>query len=84
MKTLYKPIISWCILVILTVISVYLHTFIDNYPLFIICALLIVFFKGQQIIDVFMELFDAPIKWRFLMLSYVLLIPLIISVIYIL
>jgi len=71
-------------MLILTVISVYLHTFIDNYPLFIICALLIVFFKGQQIIDVFMELFDAPIKWRFLMLSYVLLIPLIISVIYIL
>jgi hypothetical protein len=76
-------IISWLILVLLTFASVVIGKFFDNYIAFITAVLFIVFLKGQQIVDVFMELKTAPRMWRLLLLSYVILIPLIISVIYI-
>jgi hypothetical protein len=44
--------------------------------------MLIVAMKGQQIIDVFMELKHAPRFWRNIMLAYVIVIPLIITIIY--
>ena len=77
-------VLSWLFLIALTFLSVYITDFIDSKLLFIGSVLLIVFIKGQQIIDIFMELKHAPKRWRFLLLSYVILIPLIISVIYIL
>jgi hypothetical protein len=39
-------------------------------------------FKGIQIIDVFMELKHAPKLWRKVLLSYVILVPTIIAMIY--
>ena len=81
-KAVRTTVISWLLLIILTFISVYLTTFIDSRSVFIACAFIIVLFKGQQIIDNFMELKHAPIRWRLLLLSYVTLIPLIIAIIY--
>jgi len=73
---------SWLWLVLLTVLSAFIGVVIDNYFLFITTVLFIVFLKGQQIVDVFMELGDAPTRWRWLLLSYVILLPLIIASIY--
>ncbi|WP_432280210.1 cytochrome C oxidase subunit IV family protein [Thalassotalea castellviae] len=75
-------ILSWLSLICLTCISVFASDFIDNIQLFIIVVMLIVFIKGQQIVDVFMELKTAPTFWRLLLISYTFLIPLIISIIY--
>ncbi len=81
-----KNIISWLWLIALTVISVFVSQFIDLFnlqkSLFIIIVLSIVFLKGQQIIDVFMELKHAPKLWRRLLLAYVILLPTIIGLIY--
>jgi hypothetical protein len=84
MNTVKQNIVSWFVLVLLTILSVFLSDFTSHYVLFIVLALLIVFIKGQQVTDVFMELKSAPTMWRLLLLSYVFLIPCIISLIYIL
>ncbi len=73
---------SWLWLVILTLVSAFIGLFIENQTVFVVSVLFIVFLKGQQIIDVFMELQHAPKKWRLLLLSYVILLPVIISIIY--
>ena len=73
---------SWLLLIVLTVIAISLSEFIDNRNLYILSALIIVVIKGQQIVDVFMELKTAPKFWRVLLLSYIVLLPLIITVIY--
>lgn len=83
-KAVKSATISWLCLLLLTCISVYLDNFTENYVLFISAALVIVFIKGQQIVDIFMELNTAPKLWRLLFLSYVFLIPTIIGLIYIL
>ena len=75
---------SWLWLMALTVISVLVGAIIDNQSLFILVVLFIVFLKGQQIVDVFMELRHAPRIWRQVMLGYVVIVPAIISVIYLL
>lgn len=75
-------ILSWLLLMALTFLSVYMVNFISSPPLFISCALIIVFLKGQQIIDIFMELRHAPKRWRLILLSYVVLLPLVIAFIY--
>ncbi|MEW6990031.1 cytochrome C oxidase subunit IV family protein [Colwelliaceae bacterium 6441] len=76
-------IISWLSLIALTLLSIYVGDFFDNHNIFILLVLFIVFLKGQQIVDIFMELKTAPSMWRLLLISYVLLIPAIISIIYI-
>lgn len=81
-STVNHAIKSWLLLVFLTLTSVYLIDFVESRTLYIISALIIVAFKGQQIIDVFMELNKAPKKWRYLMLSYILLLPFIVGIIY--
>lgn len=43
---------------------------------------LTVMIKGQQITDIFMELSHAPTMWRGLFLSYVILLPIILGLIY--
>lgn len=73
---------SWLLLIVLTIIAIYLADFIDNRSLYILSALSIVVIKGQQIVDVFMELNQAPKFWRLLLLSYIVLLPVIIAVIY--
>ncbi|MGL1956377.1 MAG: cytochrome C oxidase subunit IV family protein [Colwellia sp.] len=82
--TTKKSTVSWLLLMILTVISTYIGLFVESKSLFITSVLFIVFLKGQQIIDIFMELRQAPTRWRFLFLSYVILVPLIIACIYLL
>ena len=81
-NTTKKALISWLWLIVLTFLSAYLDRFI-GYGWIVVCtALFVVFLKGQQIIDIFMELKHAPRFWRMLLLSYVLLIPLILTLIY--
>jgi cytochrome c oxidase subunit IV len=81
-KTIAPSLVSWLLLIALTFISVYLTNFLDSRGLLISGALFIVFLKGQQIIDVFMELKYAPKRWRLLLLSYVVVIPFVITIIY--
>ena len=73
---------GWFLLITLSVIAIYLPEFVDNRSVTIMGALVIVVLKGQQIVDVFMELNNAPKLWRMLFLSYIVLVPLIITVIY--
>jgi cytochrome c oxidase subunit IV len=77
---------SWGWLIILTLASVaigyYFQSSSVNSFIFIGLVMLIVALKGQQIIDVFMELKHAPRFWRNIMLAYVIVIPLIITIIY--
>lgn len=73
---------GWFLLITLSVIAIYLPEFVDNRSLTIMGALVIVVLKGQQIVDIFMELNNAPKLWRMLFLSYIVLVPLIITVIY--
>jgi len=84
MITLKQTIISWCLLILLTLVSAYVGQVIENNVLFIVSVLLIVFLKGQQVTDIFMELREAPKMWRMLLLSYVFIVPTIICVIYLL
>lgn len=79
-----KNTLSWLWLMALTVISTFIGLLINNKALFIVSVLFIVFLKGQQIIDIFMELSHAPKLWRRLLLGYVTLLPIIIGFIYIL
>lgn len=83
-----KSTLSWLWLLVLTVISTYVGQFLELFTLdknlFIIIVLFIVYLKGQQIIDIFMELKQAPKLWRRLLLSYVVLVPSIIGLIYLL
>ena len=86
MNTYKKNTLSWFWLLALTVISIYVETvlglFTTQKSLFIAVVLFIVFLKGQQIIDIFMELKHAPTLWRRLLLAYVIVLPAIIGVIY--
>lgn len=83
-----KNTFSWLYLLALTVFSAYagvlFELFTLNKSLFIVSVLFIVFLKGQQIIDIFMELSHAPKLWRRLLLGYVILLPIIITIIYLL
>lgn len=79
-----KNIASWLWLMALTIMSTYVGLIFDNKVMFISSALFIVFLKGQQIIDVFMELAQAPKFWRWLLLGYVTVLPMIIGCIYLL
>lgn len=75
---------SWFLLILLSVIAIFLPSFVDNRALYIISALVIVVIKGQQIVDIFMELATAPTRWRVMFLCYISLLPLIIAAIYLL
>jgi len=87
MQTLYsnnKNMLSWLWLMILTIISSFIGLVINNKALLIGAVLFIVFLKGQQIIDIFMELAQAPKFWRRLLLGYVTVLPITICLIYVL
>lgn len=78
--------LSWLWLILLTLASVALGYYFQNPTFnalsFIAAVMVIIAMKGQQIIDIFMELKHAPDVWRYLMLAYVTVIPLIILLIY--
>jgi len=84
MVTTKQTIISWLLLVILTLLSVYVGKVLENNVAFIMSVLFIVFLKGQQITDIFMELREAPRMWRMLLMGYVFIIPGVICAIYLL
>ena len=77
---------SWVWLLILTLVSValgkYLHLLHSNKVFFIASVMLIVALKGQQIVDIFMELKHAPKNWRYLLMSYIIILPTVITLIY--
>lgn len=73
---------SWLILIALTIVSASLASIVVNRTVFITIALAIVCLKGHQIVDVFMELKNAPRKWRLLLVSYIVVIPCIIALVY--
>ncbi len=76
--------ITWFVLILLTLVSFFADVLIKNYVFFVLLAMVVVFIKGQLIVDVFMELKTAPKKWRLILLSYVMIVPIIISLIYML
>jgi len=73
---------SWLLLLLCTLISVVIGEFSFDKNLMIPAALFMVFLKGQQISDIFMELKNAPKNWRFLLLYYVFILPAVIAAIY--
>jgi cytochrome c oxidase subunit IV len=77
---------SWLILISLTIIAVLIGSFfelsINHSAIVIASVMIIVVLKGQQIIDIFMELSRAPTRWRVLLMSYIVIIPIIIMLIY--
>jgi hypothetical protein len=68
-------------LIILTFISTLLAQSTIPVNLLAILVTLSVVIKGQQIVDIFMELKNAPTKWRWFLLSYIILIPSILAII---
>ncbi|MEH6443489.1 MAG: cytochrome C oxidase subunit IV family protein [Oceanospirillaceae bacterium] len=68
-------------LLLLTIVSTWLAQ--SGISVGIVAALvtLSVIVKGQLIVDTFMELYQAPSKWRYLLLSYVVLVPSILAAI---
>ena len=82
MISVKQAMMSWLLLIALTLASVFVGKVFENKVIFITIVLFIVFLKGQQITDIFMELREAPKMWRLLLLSYVLLVPAIICAIY--
>jgi len=77
-----KSLFSYTVLLLLTFVSVVLNHVVSHRSIFVILVLFIVFLKGQQITDIFMELKHAKRMWRIILLSYVLLLPAIIAGIY--
>ncbi len=69
------------ILVSLTLLSTFLSLLDQQVMSVSFIVTLTVIIKGQQIVDVFMELKQAPSKWRYLLLSYVILVPLVLAII---
>jgi cytochrome c oxidase subunit 4 len=68
-------------LLLLTIASTWLAQ--SGISVSIVAALvtLSVIVKGQLIVDTFMELYQAPSKWRYLLLSYVVFVPSILAAI---
>jgi len=72
---------SAIILIVLTLVSTLLAQSNNQTSIVAILVTLSVVIKGQQIVDIFMELKSAQAKWRWLLLSYVILVPLLLAII---
>lgn len=72
---------SVIILILLTLVSTFLAQSNIQTNVVAILVTLSVVIKGQQIVDIFMELNRAQAKWRWLLLSYTILIPLVLAII---
>jgi hypothetical protein len=82
MKTLLGKIhFSVIMLLLFTLASTWLAQ--SNISLSVVATLvtLSVIIKGQLIVDNFMELYQAPNKWRYLLLSYVVIVPTVLAAI---
>lgn len=83
MKTcLHRAALSWMLLVLLTVFSLYLGQTAIVSSWLVAMVMLTVVIKGQQIVDVFMGMSQAPSHWRMMLLAYCTVIPSVIAVIY--
>ena len=72
---------SALVLILLTLISTFLAQSIIQTNILALLVTLTIVIKGQQIVDIFMELKNAPSKWRWFMLSYSIAIPCILAII---
>ena len=73
--------LSVFILILLTLASSLLAQSNSHTTVVAILVTLSVVIKGQQIVDIFMELKKAQAKWRWLLLSYAILVPTILAII---
>ena len=73
---------TWILLIALTILSVFLGRDLNSSIWLITVATLIIAVKGFQIVEIFMGLKFAPHYWRSLFVTYVVVIPLLIGVIY--
>jgi len=80
-------------LIILTAVSAYMgsvalgsnHSWLQGVEEVVLASILLVtLIKGLLIVDVYMELKQAPTLWRNLLRAYVILLPITIGLIYIL
>lgn len=76
--------VSWLILICLTGLAVMLDHFGLERQLLIVLVFGITVCKGKIVADIFMGLFAAPKLWRRLLTSYVVLVPAITAVLYLL
>ncbi|WP_250658661.1 cytochrome C oxidase subunit IV family protein [Alkalimarinus coralli] len=65
---------TWLLLILLTLTSAGLGSLQLPQGLLVFLVLLTVLIKNQQIIDIFMEMKNAPLLWRGLMQCYTLFI----------
>lgn len=72
---------SATVLILLTFISTLLAQSTIQSSILALLVTLSVVIKGQQIVDIFMELKNAPAKWRWFLLSYTISIPSILAII---
>lgn len=79
-----KATSSWLVLITLTLLSLAATELVKNPAILIAFVVLTIIVKGQAIVDVFMELRTAPAAWRWLLLSYVIVVPAIIGAIMVL
>ncbi len=70
---------SWLILISLTLLSLAVSEWVENPAMMILLVVLTVIIKGWNIVDIFMGLNTAPVVWRRLLLSYVIVVPAIIG-----
>lgn len=75
---------SFIMLVLLSFVGVWLSRLEHSSLILQFIITLSVVIKGQQIVDIFMELLKAPAKWRWILLSYVIIVPTILFLISIL
>lgn len=70
---------SWLLLISLTMLSLAVSEWVKSPAVMILVVVLAVIIKGQSIVDTFMGLKTAPVVWRRLLLSYVIVVPTIIG-----
>lgn len=73
--------ISAAVLLILTLLSIGLSQYYSVTWWLTVTLVLLTIVKGQQITDVFMELKYAPRNWRFFLLAYAVIIPIVLGAI---
>jgi hypothetical protein len=74
--------ISWALLLLLTLVAVVLSQLSIASNSLILLALGITIVKSKLVVDIFMGLKTVDIRWRAIMLSYIVTIPVIIMIIY--
>jgi len=81
-STIKTLTISWALLLILTLTAIILSQLNIEPSLLVTLVLAVTVFKSQIVIDIFMGLKEVDYRWRRLMLSYIIFVPLILGCIY--